>query len=303
VSVTDARARLTRAEPDWPGYAAFAGASLIWGSTFLFIAYSNEVVAPLWGAALRLGLATVLLSAVALATRAAFPRGRRLRDASLYGLLQFGGNLGLLYWGEQTVPSGITAVVFATAPLQAAIWGRVLGVEAIDRVKLAAALLGLLGVAIIFAGQLNVGVPVPGLIAVFLAASAAVFSNYLLKRIGPISPFAVNAVGAPIGAATLLVASVVLGETRALPQTLGGWWPILYLTIFGSLGAFVLFAWLIGRWSVTTTNFIGVIVPVIALILGAVFRGEQPPLVSYLGAALVLAAVVTALGRSRASAH
>jgi drug/metabolite transporter (DMT)-like permease len=302
--MAEARARLaTPAETDWPGNAAFAGASLIWGSTFLFIAYSNEVVAPLWGATLRLVLATVLLSVVAWLTRAAFPRGRRLRDAALFGLLQFGGNLGLLYWGEQTVPSGITAVVFATGPLQAAMWGRVLGVEAIDRVKLAAAVMGLLGVAVIFAGQLTVGVPVPGLIAVFLAASMAVFSNFVLKRIGPISPFAVNAVGAPIGAATLLFASVLLGEPRDLPRTLAEWWPILYLTIFGSLGAFVLFAWLIGRWSVTTTNFIGVVVPVIALILGATFRAEQPPLVSYAGAALVLAAVVIALRRSRATAH
>lgn len=302
--MTESRAGVvTQAQTDWPGYAAFAGASLIWGSTFLFIAYSNEVVAPLWGATLRLILATVFLGAIAWLTRASFPRGRRLRDAALYGLLQFGGNLGLLYWGEQTVPSGITAVVFATAPLQAAIWGRILGVEGIDRVKLAAALLGLLGVTVIFAGQLTVGVPVPGLVAVFLAASAAVFSNYVLKRIGPISPFAVNAVGAPIGAAALLVASVVLGEARTLPQTIVEWWPILYLTVFGSLGAFVLFAWLIGRWSVTTTNFIGVIVPVIALLLGAIFRAEQPPLISYAGAALVLVAVVIALRASRSTAH
>ena len=37
------------ATTDWPGYDAFAGASLIWGSTFLVIAFSNEYLAPLWG--------------------------------------------------------------------------------------------------------------------------------------------------------------------------------------------------------------------------------------------------------------
>ncbi len=303
MSIAQAERQAAAAETDWAGYGAFAGASLIWGSTFLVIAFSNGVVAPLWGATLRLAIASVALIAIAVLVRPRFPRGAALRDVTLYCVLQFGCNLALLYWGEQTVPSGITAVVFATAPLQTAIYSRVLGVEALDRVKLLAAVVAVAGVAIIFAGQLGVGVPPVGLVAVFLAATSAAVGVVLLHRAGPQSTWAINAIGAPVGTAFCLVASLLLGEQRAVPGTLAGWWPILYLAILGSLGAYVLFSWLVVRWNATTAAFVGVVVPVIALILGAIFRSEHPPIVSFLGAALVIAAVVVALTRSRAAGH
>jgi len=303
MSVAQARPAAVAGTTDWAGYGAFAGASLIWGSTFLVIAFSNEIVAPLWGATLRLAIAAVALAAVAVITRARFPRGAALRDVAVYGVLQFGCNLALLYWGEQTVPSGITAVVFATAPLQTALYSRLLGVEALDRVKLLAAVAAVAGVAVIFAGQLGVGVPPIGLAAVLLASTSAAVGVVLLRRAGPQSTWAVNAIGAPIGAAICLIASVLLGERWTFPATLDGWWPIVYLAILGSLGAYVLFAWLVGRWSGTTASFIGVVVPVIALLLGAIFRAERPPLISFLGAALVIAAVVVVLTRSRSAAH
>lgn len=303
MSLAAARARTETAGADWAGYGAFAGAAFIWGSTFLFIAFSNEIVAPLWGAFLRLAIAAIPLALVARLTRAAMPRGAALRDVMLFGLLAFGGNLAFLYWGEQTVPSGMTAVVFATAPLQVALLARLLGLEAIDRVKMAAALLALSGVAVIFSGQLGVGVPFAGLVAVLLAATTASLGSVLLRRAGKQSPWAVNAIGAPIGAVVCLAVSFVLGEPRVLPAAAAEWLPILYLAIFGSMGAFVLYAWLLGRWGPTNASFLGVVVPVIALILGAVVRAEQPPLISFLGAALVIGAVVLVLTRSRAPAH
>lgn len=286
---------------DWAGYGAFAGASLIWGSTFLVITFSNAVVAPLWGATLRLAIAAVLLAAIALAMRVTFPRGAALRDVAAYGALQ-GANLALLYWGEQRVPSGITAVVFATVPLQTALYSRLLGVERLDAVKVVGAVLAVAGVATIFAGQLGTGAPIEYLLAVLGAPVAAAFGSVLLRRAGRQSTWAVNAIGAPLGAAIALAASVLAGERWTLPATASEWWPILYLAVLGSLGAFVLFAWLVTRWSATTASFIGVVVPVIALILGAVFRAETPPLVSFAGAALVLGAVLAVLTRSR-SAH
>jgi drug/metabolite transporter (DMT)-like permease len=161
----------------------------------------------------------------------------------------------------------------------------------------------LVGVALIFSGQLGVGVPLAGLVAVFLAATSATFGSVLLRRAGRQSPWTVNAIGAPIGAVICLGVSALLGESWALPATAGDWVPIVYLAIFGSLGAFVLYAWLLGRWGPTNASFIGVVVPVLALGLGAAFRAEFPPLISYLGAAIVIAAVVVALTRSRGNGH
>ncbi|HKW50528.1 MAG TPA: EamA family transporter, partial [Candidatus Eisenbacteria bacterium] len=88
-------------------YAAFAVMCLIWGTTFLGIRIGNEAVPPLWGATLRLILAAALNTLIAALTRAHWPRGAALRGIALFGFLNLGVNFGLLYWGEQTVPSGI----------------------------------------------------------------------------------------------------------------------------------------------------------------------------------------------------
>ncbi|HLQ66640.1 MAG TPA: DMT family transporter, partial [Candidatus Limnocylindrales bacterium] len=92
-------------------YAAFVGMCLIWGSTFLAIRIGNESVAPVWAAFLRLAIATILFAIVARATGARMPKGPALHAALGYGLLNYGLNFVLLYWGEVRVPSGTTAVI------------------------------------------------------------------------------------------------------------------------------------------------------------------------------------------------
>ena len=80
--------RLSRHEPDL-------------GSTFLAIRIGNEAVPPVWSAILRLALATVLYTAIALLTRTPHPRGAAFRAAVVYGFLNYGVNFVLLYWGER----------------------------------------------------------------------------------------------------------------------------------------------------------------------------------------------------------
>jgi drug/metabolite transporter (DMT)-like permease len=247
-------------------YLVFIGCCLIWGSTFLAIRIGNEAVPPVWAATLRLTLAAPLLAALVLATRQRFPRGPALRGALLFGIFNFGVNLSLLYWGERLVPRKLVAAVVAIA-----------------------------GVAIIFAGELKLDVPPEGLIAVFLAATAASLSSVFLKRAPQPSAIAANAVGAAAGAIVCAAVSLVIGEDHALPTTLAAWWPIAYLTIAGSLGAYVLYTWLVQHWPVTNASMVGVVVPVIAVILGAVAKQEQRSPESYVGAVVVLVAVLIAL--------
>ena len=284
-------------------YAAFIGCCLIWGSTFLAIRVGNETVAPLWAATLRLVLAAPLLALAAAARGDRWPRGATLHAAVIYGLLNFGVNLALLYWGERVVPSGIAAVVYATSPLTTSAVAAGLGVERLSSRKLAAAVVALAGVATIFAGEVRLEVPLDGLIAVFLAATAASLSSVLLQR-APKQPsvLATNSLGAVAGAIVCLAGSVVLGEDRSLPTTFAAWWPIVYLTVAGSLGAYVLFTWLIANWSATNASYVGVAVPVIAVFLGAVLLGETRALETYLGSAIVVCSVVVAL-REGGRAH
>lgn len=283
-------------------YVAFALCCLIWGSTFLAIRIGNEAVAPVWAAALRLALATPALALLAVATRARWPRGQALRGAILFGFFNYGVNFALLYWGEQTVPSGIAALFYATVPLSTALLAPLFGIEPLSPRKLAAATVAFVGVGVIFAGELSLEVPFAGLLAILGAATAAALSSVMLKRAPRQDTLPANAIAAAVGLPVCLAASVLLGEARTLPATGAGWLPILYLVAAGSLGAYLLYTWLLKTWSVTNANYITVIVPIVAVILGAIVKQERPATLTFLGAAIVIAAVVYALRPSGAAA-
>ncbi len=291
-----APSHLSHAEDRSPAtYAAFAGMCLIWGSTFLAIRFSNESIPPLWGATLRLAIAAVLCYFVMRVTGGSFPRGAGLRAAFWFGFLNLGVNFVFLYWGEQTVPSGTAAVFYATIPITTGLFSALLGLHRLERLQMISATIGLLGVALIFSGELRVGAPAPALVAVFTGATLASLSSVILKKAPPQSTWALNSFGAAIGMCVCLVGSVVLGESRALPRGTAGWGPILYLAILGNLGAYALWGWLVTKWKVTSASVSALIIPVIAVILGAIVKAEAPPPTTFAGAALVLTGVAVAL--------
>ncbi len=283
-------------------WGAWASCSLIWGSTFLFISLGNGALAPVWAASLRLALAAALLTLIALALRHPFPRGPALRAAMAYGFLQFGVNFPLLYWGEQTFPSGLSAVIYATIPLSTALMTAALGMERLTPYRLAGAGVALAGVAVLFSDQLGGAVGlVPG-VAIVCAATFAAWSGVILKRGPRQSPLWSNAVGAVTGLVVCLVVSSALGEPHPFPARFAAWFPVLYLTLAGSVGAFVLFAWLINHWPVTRVSFIGVVNPVVALLLGWLVRDEHLTRASLGGSALILVGLVLGLRSGGAGA-
>jgi drug/metabolite transporter (DMT)-like permease len=293
-----------RPVPDRSGaasWAAFAGCCAVWGSTFLAIRIGNESLPPVWAATLRLILASAILGLLARLARQPFPRGPALRAALLYGLFQFGIQLSLLYGAETVVSSGVAAVLYATIPILTALWARALGQEVLSPRKLAGAAIALGGMFLIFSGELRSDVPPLPLLAIFAGAASASLAGVLLKQGPPQPSLAANAVGSVVGMGVCLAASWAAGEPWPLPRTWASWWPVLYLTLAGSVVAFGLFAWLLNRWSATRASFIAVVVPVVAVLLGVVVRDERLPAAGRIGSVLVLAGVSLALSGRRPS--
>ncbi len=276
-------------------YAAFAAMCLIWGTTFLAIRIGNEAIAPLWGATLRQILGAVLNLAVAFAVRARWPKGAALGGIAAFGFLNLGVNFTLLYWAETTVPSGIAAVIYATMPLSTGLFSVMMGLHPLERTKMLAAVVGIVGVALIFSGEIGVGAPPLAMLGVLTGASCAAFSGVILKKVPPQSTFVVNGLGSAVGALVCFAASTVAGEPHAIPRTFAAWGPILYLAVAGNLGAYVFWAWLVTQWKVTSVSVGALIIPVIATIAGALVRAEAPAPLTYVGAALVLGGVAVAL--------
>src|SRR5215510_16008640 len=89
----------------------------IWGSTWLFIKLGLADLPPLTFSGIRFLLALLILGAITLARGVRWPRRRN--DwilIAIVGILQFSLNYGLVFWGEQHIPSGLAAVLQSTFP-------------------------------------------------------------------------------------------------------------------------------------------------------------------------------------------
>src|SRR3974390_1935473 len=100
----------------WKVLLAFSIIYLVWGSTFLAIRVGVREVPPFLLAGMRFLIAGSVLFAWMLAKGTAFPTAREWLSAALMAVLIFVGDYGLVFWAEQRVPSGITAVMMATIP-------------------------------------------------------------------------------------------------------------------------------------------------------------------------------------------
>jgi drug/metabolite transporter (DMT)-like permease len=283
---------------------AFADCTLIWGSTFLVISIANDTVPPFWGIVLRLAIAATVLAVLALVTGQGLPTGVARRYAIAYGVLQFGAAFPLLYWGQKGVPSGLAAVLYATVPLTSAVLSHWLRIEAVTGKRVIGAVISLVGVAIIFSGELSRAVPLPALLACLASTLAAVCASLAFKRGPRQGVLGANAVACAAAIPINFVISLLAREPHALPASFGSWFAVLYLALAGSVGAFVLWTWLVSHGCVTKLSFIAVITPLIALTLGALVRSERIATASMVGGAVVLAGVAVGMeiGRRRESA-
>ena len=276
--------------------ARYALLCVIWGSTWMVIKVGYGGLGPFNVAGLRFLVAGALMAAVAQATRARWPRGRGEWTAVLVvGLLMFAGDYGLIYWAEQYIASGLTAVLFATLPLMTLFIARAyIPGERITTGKLGSSVLALVGTVALFADQLRVDTgAIRPMLAVLGATLCAAVASVVSKRDAHDIPSAtLNATSMLVGAAVLLLAALAHGEGVRVPADAGTWAAVAYLSLVGSVLAFLIYFSLLKTWSVMSLSFISVFTPVIALLLGFVFLHEPLTLWRVAGTLLILVAVL-----------
>lgn len=283
--------------------ALYALLCLIWGSTWLVIKVGYGGLGPFNVAAIRFLVAGLLCVAIVPLVGARRPRGRaEWWLIAFVGVVLFGLDYGLIYWGEQFISSGLTAILFATLPLITMAVAHVyVPGERITARKLTGTVLAFLGILALFGDHLRLD-PAAALPmgAVILAAVCAAGTGVASKiHGGALHPAALNGPSMVIGSVSLALAAVAAGERLQVPrepQTLAA---IGYLAIMGSVVSFLGYFSLLKTWSVTSLSFISVISPAIALALGFVFLAEHPTPLMALGGALVLAGVALALTTGR----
>lgn len=287
--------------PAWKTLLAFAIIYFVWGSTFFAIRVGVREVPPLLLAAIRFVAAGLILYVWTMARGERGPDRRQWLSVCLLALLIFVFDYGFLFWAEQRVPSGMTAVMMATIPAFMALFEiAILRTQRLT-VSLAAALLvGLAGVAVLVSHKLNLGgAPIDraGAMALIFASISWSIGSVLTRKLPlPSSKVVSSAAQMLVGGVLLTAAAAGLGEFEDFhPQSvsLGAWIALLYLIFAGSIVGFTAYVWLIHHESPTKVGTYAYVNPVVAVLLGYFAGGEALGLRTILGTAFVLVSVVT----------
>ena len=261
----------------------------LWGFSFPAISVGLDVLPPVLFAAFRYDVAAILLlgaAAVQTPGRAWIPTARPDRLAVLAGgLFLIAGN-AFLFLGQQTVPSGVAAIIQALVPIATALWALALLPE--EWVTPA----GAVGIAIGFVGVGLVIRPDPanlfrsdlvGKLLICVQVASVALGGVLVQRASPsLERTALSGWSMGIGATVLHLSSVGVGERFVVPSglALGA---VLYLGVFATAIAFFLYFSLLARYGALETSLVAYAVPVVATIAGAVLLDEYVAPASLVG--------------------
>jgi drug/metabolite transporter (DMT)-like permease len=270
---------------------------VVWSSTWVSIKIGLEDSPALLGAGVRFALAGVLLLAFAAVRR------RSLRtDAVLAAILAsfpFALTYGLVYWGEQYIPSGLAAVLFGVLPLYVALLGAPLLPDQPLRARvLVGVLIAIAGLALAFAESLDLGheeLALAGAAALAVAPVGAAIGNISIKlRAGELDAVVLNGWAMLGGGILLLIASVAgedWGEFAWTGESIGS---IVYLAVIGSAVPFVALTILLRHITAQAMSFLAMLLPFGALLFGAVLYDETITARALGGAALVATGLLVA---------
>lgn len=284
----------------WKILLAFAIIYLVWGSTFLAIRVGVREVPPFLLAGMRFFAAGIVLYAWMRAKGTASPSRREWASATLLAVLIFVLDYGLVFWAEQRVPSGITAVMLATIPVFTALMEILILRTQKLTLRLGCALVvGLAGVAVLVSRSVAFGdAPIErsGAIALVVAALCWSMASVLTRKLRlPESKVMSSGAQMLVGGILLMVVAAAFGEFRGFhlrTVSTGAWLALAYLVIAGSIVAFTAYVWLIHHESPTKVGTYAYVNPVIAVLVGYFLGGEGLGARSLLGTLLVLVSVI-----------
>ena len=281
---------------------------VVWGSTYLAIAYVVETLPPFLAAGARFLLAGGMLVAFLLAqhqwrrqrgTPSSLPAPRLVewRTALVVGgLLLLGGN-GMVMTAEQTIPSGIAAVIIATVPIWMSLFDAVLTRRRPSALAVGGLVVGLVGVAILLLPTEGISALDPLGIGMLVLATISWAAGSLYARRGPLPSNQLLGTGMQqlAGGTLLVLVALAVGDVGRLDLagvSTESWLGLAFLVVFGSLIAYTAFVWLLNNVAVTTVSTYAYVNPIVAVALGLLFRGESLTPRTLLAAALIIGAVV-----------
>jgi len=276
-------------------YAAWVAVCLLWGTTYLAIRIALETVPPMLMGALRWTAAGGFILGVMKLRGDRVPGRQEWPALAVLGILLIGFGNGGVVWAEQTLPSGLTALLVAVIPFWMIALERMTGDRSpLTLRRLAGLLVGFGGIVLLVWPELEVEggrAFLLGILATQVACVGwAIGSSYSRRRPPAENVLAVAAFQMLFGGIAMAFASLVHREWAQLafnPRTAAA---LGYLVVFGSLAGFSAYAYALKHLPVATVSLYAYVNPVIAMALGTLVLAEP------LSARLAVAGAIVLVG-------
>ena len=278
---------------DW---GLFLSVSAIWGSSFLFMAIGLDAFHPGLVTLIRVTTGAAVVSAIPGVWSRQFDRVDSARIVVL-ALIWIAGPLTMFPIAQQWIDSAVAGMLNGTTPIFTMLLAAVLLRSIPSRPQLVGVLVGFGGMVAIAIpsaeGQRTAAIGVAMIVAATLSYATSLNMTTPLQQ--------------KYGAGPLMARVLAIGALMVTPFGVYGWsqssfaWgslgAVLAAGVFGTGLAFIFIGRLAGRVGATRASFVNYVIPVVALILGVVFRGEQVGALAIAGVVAVIAGAYLASRR------
>ena len=286
-------------------YLAFGIVYIVWGSTYFFIQKALVGFPPFVLGVVRFFIAgTLLLGWCKLKGEDIFNL-KTIKIATISGVLMLGLGNGIVIWVEQFIPSGVVAIMVASAAIWFVILDKAKWKENLSNKYIVSGLIiGFLGVVLLFSDQIMQAMDHPQSNMQVLGMVLLVFGpvawagGSLYSKYNPTTESSVSVnTGWQMLMASLafLPGSLFKSEFKHLDWgsiSLDSWLSIIYLILFGSIAAFSAYVWLLKVRPATQVSTYAYVNPVVAVLLSLTFTNEKIGVTQVIGLAIILGSVL-----------
>ncbi|MCK5336331.1 MAG: DMT family transporter [Gammaproteobacteria bacterium] len=270
---------------------AYAAIIVIWSTTPLAVKWSAVDAGFVFAVLSRMAIAAVLCQIIAMALRSKWEWHKRALAMYLLSGFNIFFSMILIYWGAQTISSGLIALIFGLMPLVTGVFAAIILKEkSLTPQKL-------FGISIAFAGLMIIfysdNTKSDGYILAIISVLTAViwhsFGTVVFKRFASDLPVMSLTTGGIWVSVFFLTIYWWISDSQ-IPGTIStiGWGSILYLSVIGSVIGFTIYFYILKNIEASKIALIPLITPVAALLLGQYLNGEQPDARIWTGAFLII---------------
>jgi drug/metabolite transporter (DMT)-like permease len=283
---------------------AFATVYIVWGSTYFFIRMAVHGFPPMLMGALRFTTAGLLLLGWSAYKGDKIFVKKDIINSGISGLLTLFIATGIVIWVEQTLPSAMVAIMVSASP----IWFVMLDkgnwrTNFKNKAVITGMIIGFAGVILLFGEQLSRALTgshnssmVFGVVLLLLGSMAWSAGSLFSKKNGSASPARLNTAWQMIIAGIAFVPAAFahheFNNFNISQVPASAWMAVVYLILFGSIGAFSAYIWLLQVRPVTQVSTHSYVNPVIAVLLGMMFASEHISGLQIIGLAVILFSVL-----------